>query len=73
MTRIPFFLYNICTYLQINALDPEVIKMGAICFVSCLVLRMIATFLVSFGCGLNKKEKLFIGLTWLAKATVQVN
>ncbi|CAG4973967.1 unnamed protein product [Parnassius apollo] len=57
--------------ITINALDPEVIKMGAICLLSCLVLRMIATFFVSFGCGLNKKEKLFIGVTWLAKATVQ--
>ncbi|XP_026751966.2 sodium/hydrogen exchanger 9B2-like isoform X2 [Galleria mellonella] len=57
--------------ITISALDPEVIKMGAICLISCLVLRVIATFLVSFGCGLNKKEKLFIGVTWLAKATVQ--
>ncbi|XP_073949665.1 sodium/hydrogen exchanger 9B2-like isoform X3 [Choristoneura fumiferana] len=57
--------------ITISALDPEVLKMGAICLISCLVLRVIATFLVSFGCGLNNKEKLFIGLTWMAKATVQ--
>ncbi|KAI8422646.1 hypothetical protein MSG28_006420 [Choristoneura fumiferana] len=58
------------TGAQITA-NPEVLKMGAICLISCLVLRVIATFLVSFGCGLNNKEKLFIGLTWMAKATVQ--
>ncbi|XP_045534583.1 sodium/hydrogen exchanger 9B2, partial [Papilio machaon] len=57
--------------ITISSLDPEVIKMGAICLVTCLILRMIATFFVSFGCGLNKREKLFIGVTWLAKATVQ--
>ncbi|XP_072939201.1 sodium/hydrogen exchanger 9B2-like isoform X2 [Epargyreus clarus] len=57
--------------ITITALDPEVIKMGAICLVSCLVLRVIATYAISFGCGLNSKEKLFIGLTWMAKATVQ--
>ncbi|XP_023936113.2 sodium/hydrogen exchanger 9B2-like isoform X2 [Bicyclus anynana] len=57
--------------ITLSALDPQVITMGAICLASCLVLRVIATFLVSFGCGLNSKEKLFIGLTWLAKATVQ--
>ncbi|XP_026733152.1 sodium/hydrogen exchanger 9B2-like isoform X3 [Trichoplusia ni] len=57
--------------VTISALDPEVIKMGTICLLSCLVLRAIATFFVSFGCGLNSKEKLFIGLTWTAKATVQ--
>lgn len=57
--------------ITISALDPGVVKMGAICLLGCLVLRGIATFLVSFGCGLNSKEKLFIGLTWTAKATVQ--
>lgn len=55
----------------ISSLDPQVIKMGAICLISCLVIRAIATFFVSFGCGLNSKEKIFIGLTWMAKATVQ--
>ena len=60
------------SYSQISALDPDVIAMGAVCLISCLILRVIATFLVSGGCGLNNKEKLFIGLTWLAKATVQV-
>ncbi|XP_069356301.1 sodium/hydrogen exchanger 9B2-like isoform X3 [Maniola hyperantus] len=57
--------------ITLSTLDPQVISMGAICLVSCLLLRVIVTFLVSFGCGLNTKEKLFIGLTWLAKATVQ--
>ncbi|XP_049868372.1 sodium/hydrogen exchanger 9B2-like isoform X2 [Pectinophora gossypiella] len=57
--------------ITISALDPQVIKMGAICLISSLVLRTIITFVISFGCGLNKKEKLFIGLTWTAKATVQ--
>ncbi|XP_046962130.1 sodium/hydrogen exchanger 9B2-like isoform X2 [Vanessa cardui] len=57
--------------ITVSALDPQVIAMGAVCLVSCLLLRVIATFLISFGCGLNNKEKLFIGLTWLAKATVQ--
>ncbi|XP_039751619.1 sodium/hydrogen exchanger 9B2-like isoform X2 [Pararge aegeria] len=57
--------------ITLSALDPHVIAMGATCLVSCLLLRAIATFLVSFKCGLNSKEKIFIGLTWLAKATVQ--
>lgn len=46
--------------------------MGALCLVACLLIRAVATFLVAFGCGLNAKEKLFISLTWTAKATVQV-
>lgn len=57
--------------VKISDLDPEVIKMGVVCLLSCLAIRLVGTFLMSFGCGLNKKEKLFIGVTWLAKATVQ--
>ncbi|XP_075974794.1 sodium/hydrogen exchanger 9B2-like isoform X2 [Anticarsia gemmatalis] len=57
--------------VTIKALDPEVIKYAAICLLSCLAIRGIATFFVSFGCGLNSKEKIFIGVTWMAKATVQ--
>ncbi|XP_041988570.1 sodium/hydrogen exchanger 9B2-like isoform X2 [Aricia agestis] len=57
--------------ITLSALDPQVISMGAVCLVSCLMLRIVSTFLLSFGCGLNSKEKLFIGLTWSAKATVQ--
>ncbi|KAJ8730659.1 hypothetical protein PYW08_002072 [Mythimna loreyi] len=57
--------------VTISALDPQVMKMATICLVSCLVLRAVATYFVSFGCGLNSKEKIFIGLTWTAKATVQ--
>ncbi|CAG9119507.1 unnamed protein product [Plutella xylostella] len=57
--------------VTISSLDPVVLEMGALCLISCLFIRLIATFAVSFGCGLNNKEKLFIGLTWTAKATVQ--
>ncbi|XP_063376930.1 sodium/hydrogen exchanger 9B2-like isoform X2 [Cydia fagiglandana] len=57
--------------ITISALDPQVVAMGAVCLIICLVLRLISTLLVSFGCGLNIKEKLFIGLAWMAKATVQ--
>ncbi|XP_060803908.1 sodium/hydrogen exchanger 9B2 isoform X2 [Amyelois transitella] len=57
--------------ITISALDPEILKLGAICLLACLVFRLLATLLASAGCGLNYKEKLFIGITWLAKATVQ--
>ncbi|KOB67217.1 hypothetical protein OBRU01_20125 [Operophtera brumata] len=46
--------------ITISALNPEDIKMGALCLVACLLIRAVATFLVAFGCGLNAKEKLFI-------------
>ena len=37
-----------------------------------LVLRILVTYSVLFGNNLNVKEKLFIALSWLPKATVQV-
>jgi hypothetical protein len=37
-----------------------------------LVFRCIAAFLAVFGLGLKLKEKLFIPIAWLPKATVQV-
>ena len=36
-----------------------------------LVIRMVASFLAVFRLGLNMREKLFIPLAWLPKATVQ--
>ncbi|XP_063361046.1 sodium/hydrogen exchanger 9B2-like [Cydia amplana] len=57
--------------ITISDLNPEVVAMGAVCLIIGLVLRIISTLLVSFGCGLNITEKLFIGLAWMAKATVQ--
>ena len=38
-----------------------------------LVFRSTAAFLSGFGTKLNKKEKLFVMLSWLPKATVQVS
>ncbi len=37
-----------------------------------LLLRTIVTYLVTFGNNLNRKERLFICIAWLPKATVQV-
>ena len=37
-----------------------------------LALRILASFLSVFGLGFNLKEKLFIPIAWLPKATVQV-
>ena len=37
-----------------------------------LVLRILVTYSVVFGNKLNVKEKVFIALSWLPKATVQV-
>ena len=38
-----------------------------------LVFRLLVSFLAVFRAGFNMKEKLFIPLAWLPKATVQVS
>lgn len=38
-----------------------------------LVVRIIATFLMVCFAGFNFKEKVFVSLAWIPKATVQVN
>ena len=38
-----------------------------------LIVRLIATYGVVFGNNLSAKEKIFIALSWLPKATVQVS
>lgn len=38
-----------------------------------LAVRIIATFLMVCFAGFNFKEKVFVSLAWIPKATVQVN
>ena len=38
-----------------------------------LVIRLVTTYLGLLGNDLNLKERLFISISWLPKATVQVN
>jgi len=37
-----------------------------------LIFRLLASFLAVFGAGFTLKEKFFIPIAWLPKATVQV-
>ena len=37
-----------------------------------LAVRSVVSFTVTLGTGFNLKERIFITLTWLSKATVQV-
>ncbi|XP_024916479.1 sodium/hydrogen exchanger 9B2 isoform X2 [Cynoglossus semilaevis] len=57
--------------ITIAALSPNTVGLGLACIFIGLVIRLIVTFvLVHFG-GFNLKEKLFIAVAWLPKATVQ--
>ncbi|XP_070504351.1 sodium/hydrogen exchanger 9B2 isoform X2 [Chironomus tepperi] len=57
--------------VKINELDPNVVSYGLISLVAGGIIRIITTTLVSFGDRLNWKERVFVSLSWMAKATVQ--
>lgn len=58
--------------LQISELPPHLVMVGCGILVTCVVLRAIVTSVSAVRSNLNMKEKIFVGLAWMAKATVQV-
>ncbi|TDG45673.1 hypothetical protein AWZ03_007948 [Drosophila navojoa] len=57
--------------IKIRELDSGVLYMGALCIFAGVVIRIFITAGIAFGDRLNTKEKFFVGLSWMAKATVQ--
>ncbi|CAO1308366.1 unnamed protein product [Diamesa serratosioi] len=57
--------------VKIAELDPHVVSMGLVILSSGVILRILATISIAFGDKLNVKEKIFVSLSWMAKATVQ--
>uniref|UniRef100_A0A3B4Z6E0 Mitochondrial sodium/hydrogen exchanger 9B2-like n=1 Tax=Stegastes partitus TaxID=144197 RepID=A0A3B4Z6E0_9TELE len=57
--------------ITIATLNPSTVGLGMACILIGLVIRLLVTFvLVHYG-GFNLKEKFFIAVAWLPKATVQ--
>lgn len=59
--------------INIKELDPDIVSIGIGCLIAGIIVRVLATVLVGIGSKLNLKEKFFVALSWMAKATVQVN
>lgn len=59
------------TQIKINELDGKTVYLGLSCLIAGIVVRIAITVLVGIGSNLNLKEKVFIALSWMAKATVQ--
>ncbi|XP_064597395.1 sodium/hydrogen exchanger 9B2-like [Liolophura sinensis] len=57
--------------IDINKLDGSVVGLGIAMLFIGLILRTIVAFFSAFGYTFNMKEKFFIALSWLPKATVQ--
>ncbi|XP_070544797.1 sodium/hydrogen exchanger 9B2-like [Ptychodera flava] len=67
----PFLFALIGGEILIENLHPNTIGLGIATLAVCSLVRMVVTFFVGIRSGLNKKERLFIALAWLPKATVQ--
>ncbi|RVE60949.1 hypothetical protein OJAV_G00186000 [Oryzias javanicus] len=57
--------------ITISSLSPSTVGLGMACISLGLLLRLMVTFLLVHYAGFNLKEKLFIAVAWLPKATVQ--
>uniref|UniRef100_A0A8C9SLP1 Cation/H+ exchanger transmembrane domain-containing protein n=1 Tax=Scleropages formosus TaxID=113540 RepID=A0A8C9SLP1_SCLFO len=58
--------------ITISTLDPKTVGLGLATLSTGLVVRVAFTFAMVLVAGFNFKEKVFIALAWLPKATVQV-
>uniref|UniRef100_A0A2C9LYR2 Cation/H+ exchanger transmembrane domain-containing protein n=1 Tax=Biomphalaria glabrata TaxID=6526 RepID=A0A2C9LYR2_BIOGL len=68
----PFLFGLIGSEVDVMKLDYDVIGLGIAVLVIGLVFRITVSFLSVFFTNLNYKERLFVAMAWLPKATVQV-
>ncbi|XP_047042266.1 sodium/hydrogen exchanger 9B2-like isoform X1 [Helicoverpa zea] len=55
----------------IAELEPRLVMIGGGILITCVILRSIVTSVCAVRSNLNMREKIFVGLAWMAKATVQ--
>ncbi|XP_023780441.1 sodium/hydrogen exchanger 9B2 isoform X2 [Cyanistes caeruleus] len=67
----PFLFGLIGAEVSVTSLRPETVGLCVAILGIALVVRIIATFLMVSFAGFNFKEKLFVSLAWIPKATVQ--
>lgn len=59
------------TQIKFNELDRDTVGIGLACLLAGIIIRIIFTVLIGVRSKLNLKEKIFVALSWMAKATVQ--
>uniref|UniRef100_A0A8B9BT17 Solute carrier family 9 member B2 n=1 Tax=Anser brachyrhynchus TaxID=132585 RepID=A0A8B9BT17_9AVES len=67
----PFLFGLIGAEVSVTSLRPETVGLCVATLSIALVVRIIATFLMVCFAGFNFKEKVFVSLAWIPKATVQ--
>jgi len=67
----PLLFSLIGTEIQINKLEPETVGGGIGVLVCGIIIRILVSYLAVMGGALTHRERLFVCLAWLPKATVQ--
>ncbi|XP_069486797.1 sodium/hydrogen exchanger 9B2-like isoform X2 [Ambystoma mexicanum] len=67
----PFLFGLIGAEISVTALRPDTVGLCVATLVIALVIRICSTYLMVSCAGFNLKEKIFISLAWMPKATVQ--
>ncbi|XP_040159562.1 sodium/hydrogen exchanger 9B2 isoform X1 [Anopheles arabiensis] len=57
--------------IKIAELDPHIVSIGVGSIYAVAVIRILTTVAIAFGDKLNVKEKIFVAISWMSKATVQ--
>jgi NhaP-type Na+/H+ or K+/H+ antiporter len=58
--------------IKLGELDGQIVSIGLGILIAGVIIRIVVTALLGIGCKLNLKEKIFVSLAWMSKATVQV-
>ena len=67
----PLLFGLIGTEIQVDALEAETVGWGLLVITGGLVVRLAVSYLAVFGAGLDHKERTFVAVAWLPKATAQ--
>ena len=67
----PILFGLIGTEIRVSELDPETVGYGLAVLAIGLTIRIIVSYLAVLGGDLSMKERIFVALAWLPKATVQ--
>uniref|UniRef100_A0A182RX38 Na_H_Exchanger domain-containing protein n=1 Tax=Anopheles funestus TaxID=62324 RepID=A0A182RX38_ANOFN len=57
--------------IKIAELDPHIVSIGVGSIYVVAIIRILTTVAIAFGDKLNVKEKIFVAISWMSKATVQ--
>ncbi|XP_062992165.1 sodium/hydrogen exchanger 9B2-like [Elgaria multicarinata webbii] len=67
----PFLFGLIGAEISVASLEAKMVGLCLATLALSLIIRVTATFLLLIACGFDLKEKIFIALAWIPKATVQ--